>query len=422
MSEGLPKSARDVLAKQTMGDAHLSPDLLNAYVEQSLSDDENGVVLAHLATCSDCREVVFLTSEAAQEELLAAKQASPQVVMASVRMGARTADAAPAPTMAQPARMPNVGSRPKPPRRWWKWALPVAAVIVATVGVLERDNILQMVSPPATEMAKVERPSVATSQPSTPPANSESRADQTQNQPTVAQNTNALLPPPAQKKELAERDHLFQQQQSAHMQREQAELSSNSARSKDKRETASAGALGMPVATPPSEPKAAAPASADSTTQLEAALAAGTPNGGNDITYAPPDLKPNSLAKSAMPGNGYGALGVAAQRAAPTRWRISSDGHVEHTVGPSTWERVMSAEPVTFHVVATVGENVWAGGSDGALFHSSDGGREWSRVGLAGEQGTIKSIHFNNAQQGSVTTEAGAVWTTSDGGFTWSKQ
>ena len=82
----------------------------------------------------------------------------------------------------------------------------------------------------------------------------------------------------------------------------------------------------------------------------------------------------------------------------------------------------MSAEPVTFHVVASVGQNVWAGGSDGALYHSADGGREWNRVALGSEQGTIKTIHFNNAQQGSVTTEGGAVWSTTDGGATWSKQ
>jgi photosystem II stability/assembly factor-like uncharacterized protein len=108
--------------------------------------------------------------------------------------------------------------------------------------------------------------------------------------------------------------------------------------------------------------------------------------------------------------------------AAKTRWRISRDGHVEHTVASSTWEQVMAAEPVTFRVVATVGNNIWAGGSDGALFRSTDGGKHWARVALADEHGTITTIRFNSAQQGIVTSASGTTWETLDGGRTWSKQ
>ena len=82
----------------------------------------------------------------------------------------------------------------------------------------------------------------------------------------------------------------------------------------------------------------------------------------------------------------------------------------------------MAAEPVTFHVVATVGNSVWAGGSDGALFHSNDAGKHWDRVSLADEQGAITSIHFSTAPQGILSSNSGATWTTTDGGHTWSKQ
>ncbi len=67
MSEGIPKSARDALAKQTTAEPHLSPDLLNAYVEQSLSEAEKVQVTTHLASCGECRDVVFLASAATQE-------------------------------------------------------------------------------------------------------------------------------------------------------------------------------------------------------------------------------------------------------------------------------------------------------------------------------------------------------------------
>jgi hypothetical protein len=278
---------------------------------------------------------------------------------------------------------------------------------------------MELASPAPRQMAKVERPAGALSQPTAPPSGSESRADQTRNQPS-ADNENSIMLPPTQKKEPAARDHSPQQQAEA-LRRERTELASNLEVSKDKREMAAGAVAGnAPKAASPGEPKPAPPPPAQST--VEVTSAAPLVQADNADLSTADSLKANSLAKSVMPGNGYGALGMAAQRsAAPMHWRISSDGHVEHTVGPSTWERVMSAEPVTFHVVASVGQNVWAGGSDGALFHSADAGHDWNRVALA-EKGTIKTIHFNNAQQGSLTTEAGAVWTTSDGGATWSKQ
>jgi len=428
MSEGFPKSARDVLAKQTAGDAHLSPDLLNAYVEQSLSDQENGVVLTHLAGCAECREVVFLASGVTEEELLASVKG--EAARVRVRMPAEAMSArvfAPAPKADQPHGCAVLEPRPQPPRRWWKWAVPVAAVIAVGVGVLERENISQMMSPAPRQLAKVEQPTVALSQPnysakssassnqpSTPPAEPESRADQLADRAKVRANENAVVLPPEQKKELAEQDHELKQRQDELQRREQAQLASNLEVSKDKRDMAALSNGAVAKAVPPSEPKPASPS------------AAPPPQRSVEVTSAAPlvqadnaDLSTN-FSQALISNSATDTM--QKQRATPTHWRISSDGHVERTVGPSTWERVMPAEPVTFRVVATVGQNVWAGGSDGALFHSADGGREWNRVGLAGEQGTIKTIHFNNAQQGSVTTEAGAVWKTMDGGLTWAKQ
>ena len=80
----------------------------------------------------------------------------------------------------------------------------------------------------------------------------------------------------------------------------------------------------------------------------------------------------------------------------------------------------------TFHVVSVVGGSVWAGGSGGALFHSRDGGQNWSKDVLASpasvETGTIVSIRFSDALHGVVTTDGGSRWSTSDGGTTWTKE
>src|SRR5580704_11094174 len=69
MNPEISKSARELLAKQPAAEAHPSPDLLNGYVEQSLNAAENAQVLTHLSSCAECREVVFLATGVAEEEM-----------------------------------------------------------------------------------------------------------------------------------------------------------------------------------------------------------------------------------------------------------------------------------------------------------------------------------------------------------------
>jgi Carboxypeptidase regulatory-like domain/Photosynthesis system II assembly factor YCF48 len=80
----------------------------------------------------------------------------------------------------------------------------------------------------------------------------------------------------------------------------------------------------------------------------------------------------------------------------------------------------------TFRAVAATGSDVWAGGSAGALFHSTDAGNHWTRVVpvSAGAilTGDIISLEFADLQHGRVSTSTPEVWTTSDGGQTWQKQ
>jgi photosystem II stability/assembly factor-like uncharacterized protein len=105
-----------------------------------------------------------------------------------------------------------------------------------------------------------------------------------------------------------------------------------------------------------------------------------------------------------------------------SRWRISSVGHLERSTSAGSWTRMLADQPIVFHVVSVVGINVWAGGSGGALFHSSDSGQTWSKQPLAAETSTIVSIHFSDATHGVVTTDGGTRWDTSDGGVTWLKE
>ena len=69
MNQEIPKPLRNALARQAVGDVHPSPDVLTSFVERTLAAGESEVVTHHLAQCAECREIVFLASNAAEDEV-----------------------------------------------------------------------------------------------------------------------------------------------------------------------------------------------------------------------------------------------------------------------------------------------------------------------------------------------------------------
>ena len=139
------------------------------------------------------------------------------------------------------------------------------------------------------------------------------------------------------------------------------------------------------------------------------------------------------------------------------RWTVNSDGGLERSVDRgNSWQGVdvnapnsassmssklaakaarakdksdtkkEAAAPPVFRAVAAMGAEVWAGGSAGALYHSSDGGNHWTRVVplFAGSTltGDVVTVEFSDPQHGKITTSTPEVWTTTDAGLTWQKQ
>jgi hypothetical protein len=84
--------------------------------------------------------------------------------------------------------------------------------------------------------------------------------------------------------------------------------------------------------------------------------------------------------------------------------------------------------PVIFRAlsVSANADEVWAGGSTGALYHTLDGGNSWTRVVPSATgislTGDILSIQFSDPRNGTVTTSSTEVWTTLDDGQTWHKR
>ncbi len=136
---------------------------------------------------------------------------------------------------------------------------------------------------------------------------------------------------------------------------------------------------------------------ADLSTNFDQNVVANAPNGGKDLTYAQKSAPTNSGAggrdetapaaslKSGLVSSGQpAAVNKLAKALLPAaHWRITAEGHLERALPGSAWTRILADQPVAFRVVATIGSNVWAGGSGGALFHSADSGESWNRVALS---------------------------------------
>jgi len=105
-------------------------------------------------------------------------------------------------------------------------------------------------------------------------------------------------------------------------------------------------------------------------------------------------------------------------------WSLSADGQIQRSFDSGkTWQIIPLAGGISFHAINSMGNDVWAGGNAGALYHSADAGRSWTRVEpvFEGEklQTDIAHIEFSDARNGLVSTADGEVWSTSDGGQSW---
>lgn len=386
MNRGIPKSARDALAGQGAGAEHPSADLLNGYVEQSLSAAEKAGVMQHLAACEDCREVVFLASGAAEEPSAA--------------------------TVAEPARA----------WRGWKWAVPAVAVLALVASILvERRERLAAPQLVATQTANQEAdtiPSQSVASQPTPKSNAPA------SKPASSPALEARLKPPEPTRATVTKG----KETSAHNQVAGATAAAAMISSADKQQALAELVNPATPAVPPSP--AAVPRNAEATSTAPAVSA-------GELQTAVSQTAPTAHALGALGGSSFKSLNKAATPLGLTgtshgaltirsRWRIAAEGHLERSQTADTWTRVLADQSVRFRSVAVVGNDVWAGGNNGALFHSVDGGEHWTPVVLSAdghpETGAVVSIQFDTISRGSVITESGTTWTTSDGGQSWSKQ
>jgi hypothetical protein len=102
----------------------------------------------------------------------------------------------------------------------------------------------------------------------------------------------------------------------------------------------------------------------------------------------------------------------------PLSWSLSPNGDVQRSIDfGKTWQSLpVAGSP--FHAITAVGNDIWAGGNAGALYHSADAGQSWEKIAPVSTD-DITHIEFSDSQNGLLNTANGQVWSTSDGGRSW---
>ena len=421
--QDVPKIALRRLQDAELSAVHPDADLLTAFAERSLAELERDRVMMHLATCGDCRNVVALALPATEE-------------LAMTAVSSRTT---------------NV---------WFswpvlRWGLVTAGILVVmSVGVVqykqahEKNNSGGEVTLTARNAAPVERQAAFPSAPETKAAVSMQPSVERLKQGNLgAQPTGGLTRTPGAISSLSQSVH-------------------GAASAKNRISMAPSG---QRLAVPSSP----LPASSQMVeVQSEAGSAGAARKGVSDQLIAsnvqavqPQSVIQGDVVKAKPAARATSSVVIDAASSSlqkdmsvmqPTpRWTISSSGTLQRSFDEgNTWEDVnvtatagasklatAEAEPyqrrakdnlgapssgLVFRAVAALGNEVWAGGSGGALYHSGDSGARWMRVvpSSAGDalSGDISRIEFSDPQHGTVATSTSEVWLTTDGGLTWHRQ
>jgi hypothetical protein len=395
--DSIPKLVKERLRMQRAAGQHPDPDQLTALIERSLPQAERTHLLQHVATCANCREIIFLALPETENEQLVAKVRSGWMQWPALRWTAVAICA----VVVGAAVTLHLGSPHSQE----------TAPAVARVGS-DADSLTQKKIAPAPnsgsvalqekkaevkqndEIAKIRRDADLRLRVSSPHF-MEQRKPFAQMQSVPAQSApmaapaRALMPEASSTRSSAEVDKT-----------EQSHL--NEDRRLEKRaEVVSSGA---------NEPSVAPVA-----TNTEPA-----------IGKAKEPLKKSRLAEGkASFAKNQQIAGLAGGLVLAPRWTLSADGTLQRSFNAGkTWETIPIASDAKLRALAAIGTEIWVGGSAGALYHSSDAGRAWTQVkptalgrSLTGD---IIAVEFTDTQHGKLTVADGEGWTTADGGQSWS--
>jgi hypothetical protein len=411
---------------------HPDADLLSAFSEQTLTPREREQMLAHLAGCALCREVVSL--------------ALPKI-----------------------PEMPTVQAAPKPAFSRWpvlRWtavgASAVIVVVAVSLGIHEKksDQLAKFGSETAPLKAQSESRSDEAFQ---PPASAGVKAPQIRYEKVAPAPLNKLSNQPStqsadtlKQKEAPAKDVVNLQAGAASgaivggvLQAKTNGYTPERMNLLDKKVAAqeqnTAFAATKPVApAPPPSARLQArsmPAPTETVTVTAAAEMftiesttshSVSPMTQSQTTGGPINVASGKVTKSEAQVHGNFAQSFATNRdlryqnaISDSQWLVTPEGYlVSSTDQGRNWLRHLPDQ--RFTNVQSVGNHVWATGPNGALMHSVDRGTNWTRVIPTDKEarlrGDIVGIVFLDVNRGSLQTSTGEIWSTEDAGHSWTKQ
>jgi hypothetical protein len=418
---GLPKSAMSRLREGTVS-AHPDANLLTAFTEHALESTEREHVLAHLAQCADCREIVALSVPVQDEQQVGAEARG------------------------------WFGLRPE----FLRWAVVGASATVVVAAVLMVKPELET-SP--SRQAEVKAPVTdgrAADAVSSAPASKEETAqkqqpDKVQPKRRLAETDQqevvvsgyapaATPPPPAPLagptggvvRGLASDSLALRSARGR-------DMSTGAGQAGAKEETKSEKVKDLAAANPEAE-QAVAHQAVSVTEQSRSALQDGDnakPAASTSTVMA------DGAAKSKMAREDAGTtvelqaasrnvsrLGMGpgsdrtlrkAFQATERTWRVV-EGRLEWSADAGkTWQVVNAKGDVKFLAVDARRESVWAAGTSGVVLRSPDQGVTWVPV-ANGWTGDVVHLRFKDEKHGLLRTSTKEEWFTEDGGATWKKQ
>jgi len=375
----LPKIAMQRLREKSAPGVHPDPNLLSAFVENSLPGDVRAQMVQHLAQCADCRAVVFLS------------------------------------TPDQAATLPVAASAPSLWLTWpvLRWGAAVATVVVVVAAVtLHRPSrgsptssgaMLQTDAPIAREKAAL-----------SPSKEGRELASASGVAPAPLAMKNGAVD--------AEGQRLDQ-------------LKKQSSRVVSPMLAQKSQALGGKLADERRDEVAKTQTVEVTAAQVPAPVeSASTENG----QMVPGRAKDAAAEPASNMGGGAAGAVASAMTTAPRarsamvpvvapRWTLTSDGTLQRSLDfGRSWQTIPVANQASFRALAASGKDIWVGGLKGVLYHSTDAGQHWTQVQpVASGQvlsDDIIGMEFPDATHGKLTTSNQGTWTTEDGGQSWNKQ
>jgi hypothetical protein len=450
---------------------HPEADVLTAFSERSLSDRERAVVVDHLARCGDCRDALALALPATEATQRVVSPARGWFPWPALRWGFAAAGLVVIASFGvieyqQRTRGQSTVAKFAEPRAESLYSQPQASPAAVAIPKKERDDSTSMrMESSAHSIAGVPLPS-AVKEISEPKRSEPALAAHTAPKGDALQGSAVgAVGGVIHGRQIVGGPNMpvqWQQQQASVTSRRTPQVSTPAARQQ------SALAAHVPPISQTVTVEATVPATQTETSELQTAQNQAGQSGAvqpqaapqtSDQSQAASDQtsalvvdEPSDLVSKAKPAT---TLRAKAMRNAPPHWAISPAGTLQRSFDQGkTWQDVdvakssassqtvalatekdnlddkkVSAAPalsVVFRAVAVNGSDVWAGGSNAALYHSLDAGSHWTQVFPTSDgaslTGDVISLEFSDAKQGRIRTATGETWMTADDGQTWQKR